>query len=426
MGKNSMTTPEKTNLGRFISLSVMMFALFFVWGAWYVTMGSFMVERGMSADLIGWAYSVAPIAAIITPFFMGVFADRFVNAEKLQGVLLFLSGILICIAPRFATPETGTLFIVLLLTHTLCFMPTLGLSNTICLKHLANSEKDYPIVRVFATLGWIIAGLVVSSVFEAEKTPIQFYVAGGAAFFVGVYSFFLPATPPPARGQKVRFQELYGADTLPYFKKLSFTVFLFTSLLACVAMMPYWALGSTFANELGIERSGSVLSLGQVAELFVLAFVLPIFIRKFGIKWTMAVGLLSWIARFVLFSGAATSGGASGDAATSLTMFVIAVLLHGFSYDFVFVSGYLYVDKHVNEKVRAQAQGLLVVFTQGIGFLLSSQIFVNRVFAGLKREDNPLESWSAFWLTPVAYLAVVFILFLFLFREKSKTPERSE
>lgn len=409
----TMTTQPRTSIARFVNLSVMMFVLFFLWGAWYVTMNSFMVEREMSGALIGWAYSVAPIAAIITPFFMGVFADRFINAEKLQGILLFLSGVFICLAPTFATPESGTIYVGLLLAHTLCFMPTLGLSNTICLKHLANSQKDYPIVRVFATLGWIVAGLVVSFVFQAEKSEVQFYVAGAAAFVVSVHSFFLPATPPPAKGKPVRINELYGADTLPYFKKLPFAVFMFASLLACVAMMPYWALGSSFLNELKIERSGGFLTMGQVAELFVLALVLPIFIRKFGIKWTMLVGILSWIIRFVLLSTAATSSGS-----TMMTMLVIAVILHGFSYDFVFVSGYLYVDGHVREEVRAQAQGLLVVFTQGIGFLLSSQVFVNRVFTPMITKDDSLATWKAFWMTPVWYLVVVLLGFAVLFRER--------
>ena len=413
-----MTTSSRTSLGRFVNLSVMMFALFFLWGAWYVTMNSFMVARGMSGDQIGWAYSVAPIAAIVTPFFMGVFADRFINAEKLQGALLFVSGIFICLAPQFATPVSGNIYIGLLLAHTLCFMPTLGLSNTICLKHLANTGKDYPIVRVFATLGWIVAGLVVSFIFHAEKSAVQFYVAGAAAFVVGVHSFFLPTTLPPAKGKPIHLRELYGADTLPYFKRFPFAVFMFASLLACVAMMPYWALGSSFANQLGIQRSGGFFTMGQVAELFVLALVLPFFIRKLGIKWTMLVGMISWIIRFTLFSTAAASSGT-----TMMTMMVVAVILHGFSYDFVFVSGYLYVDNHVREDVRAQAQGLLVVFTQGIGFLLSSQIFVSRIFTPMSAKDDSLATWKAFWMAPVMYLTIVTIVFAILFRERKKTSD---
>ena len=177
-----MSREPRSSIGLFVQLSVMMFVLFFVWGAWYVTMGTFMAGRNFDAEAISWAYSVAPIAAIVTPFFMGVFADRFVNAEKLQGALLLLSGFFIALAPQFAEPETQWVFVGLLLAHTLCFMPNLGLSNTICLKHLVDSERDYPIVRVFATLGWIVAGWIVSFLFMAEESPVQFYTAAAAAW----------------------------------------------------------------------------------------------------------------------------------------------------------------------------------------------------------------------------------------------------
>nr|AHZ46165.1 major facilitator transporter [uncultured bacterium 12-5D] len=408
-------TVQRSSLGLFITLSVMMFMLFFVWGAWYVTMGTFMIARGLT-DSIGSAYSVAPIAAIVTPFFMGVFADRLVNAEKLQGGLMILSAVAISAAPRFAAPETSRIYLGLLLAHTLCFMPNLALSNTVCLKHLADPDRDYPIVRVFATAGWIVAGLVVSFVFKAEKSPVQFYVAGAAALAVGVYSFFLPRTPPPARGKKVRLGELYGADTLPYFRHHSFAVFMFASLLVCVGMMPYWSLGSPFANSVGIERTGGFFTMGQIAELFVLALILPVFIKRFGIKWTMIVGMSCWVVRFLLFAAAATQTGAP-----MMTMMVMAVILHGFSYDFVFISGYLYVDRHVGEEVRAQAQGLLVVFTQGIGFLLSSQIFAGLLFNRIVGPTGGAEEWQRYWLIPFGYIAVILVLFWILFRE-DKTP----
>jgi len=402
---------SRSSLGLFVNLSVMMFVLFFVWGAWYVTMGTFMTERGIGGS-ISWAYSVAPIAAIVTPFFMGVFADRFFHAEKLQGVLLFLSGLAIIAAPRFAAPETANIFLGLLLAHTLCFMPTLGLSNTICLKHLADPDRDYPIVRVFATLGWVVAGLVVSFVFKAEASSTQFYLAGTAAFAVGLYSFFLPKTPPPAKGKELHLGELYGAGTLSYFKKRSFAVFMFASLLAAAAMMPYWSLGSPFARVLGIQRTAGFFSIGQVAELVVLGFILPIFIKRFGIKWTMLIGVFCWALRYLMFAGAATSGGSM-----MWMLMVTAVVLHGFSYDFVFISGFLYVDRHVREEVRAQAQGLLVVFTQGIGFFLSSQIFVGLVYPKVMGADGGTAEWQRFWLVPAGYMALVLVLFWVLFRE---------
>lgn len=398
----------------FATLSGMMFFLYFTWGAWYATMGTFMTVREMS-DSIGAAYSVAPIAAIITPFFIGVFADRFVNAEKLQGCLLLLSAIAICAAPRYAAPDTWQAFVGLLLAHAICFMPTLGLSNTIALRHLANPDRDYPIVRVFATAGWVVAGLVVSFVFQAEGTATQFYVAGTAAAVVGLYSFFLPKTPPPAQGQPLRLGELYGADTLPYFRRRPFTVFMLASLLASMGMMPYWSLGSPFANTVGIERTGGFFTMGQVAELFVLAFALPIFIKRYGIKWTMVVGILCWIVRFALFAAAATQAYAA-----ALTLMTIAVLLHGFSYDFVFISGNLFVDRHVDENIRAQAQGLLVVFTQGIGFLLSSQIFVSLVFPRVVGETGGPSQWQQFWLAPAGFMAVVLVLFWGTFRESNE------
>lgn len=413
-----MTNAQKSSIGLFVNLSTMMFVLFFVWGAWFPTVGVFMTEMGMS-EYIGWAYSTTPIAAIITPFFMGVFADRFMNAEKLQGLLMILSGVLIGIAPQFASAETPKIFVGLLLLHALCFMPNLGLSNTICLKHLADPERDYPIVRVFATLGWIVAGLIVSMALKADASAMQFYVAAAAAIVVGIYSFFLPKTPPPAKGQKVVIGDIYGAATLPYFKKFAFTVFMFVSLLACISMMPYWANGGSFLVATGIERAGTFLTIGQTAELFVLAFILPFFIKKFGIKWTMILGLTSWIVRYFLFSMAA-GGLADGAEAPSGVMPLLfgGVILHGFAYDFVFVSGYLYVDGHVKEEVRAQAQGLLTVFTQGIGFFLSSQILAGIVFNKVVGTDGGFAEWKQFWMLPVGYLIVILILFIVLFRDK--------
>lgn len=415
-----MATQQKTSLGLFINLSLMMFVLFFVWGAWFVTVGAFMHDRGMDSH-IAWVYSTTPIAAIVTPFFMGVFADRFMNAEKLQGLLMILSGVFIALAPKFATPEKADTFFIILLLHALCFMPNLGLSNTICLKHLSDTERDYPIVRVFATLGWIVAGLVVSKVLEADLKVTQFYVAAGAAVTVGLYSFFLPKTPPPAKGEKVSFGDMVGAATLPYFKKFSFAVFMFTSLFACVAFMPYWANGATFLGAAGIERVGAFLTMGQMAELFILAFILPIFIKRFGIKWTMIIGMASWILRYLCFSYGAKFLALDPNAGV-MPLLVAGVVLHGFAYDFVFVSGYLYVDKHVNENVRAQAQGLLTVFTQGIGFVLSSQIFSGVIYLKVMGEAGGLNEWKLFWLCPMAYLGIIFFLFLIFFKEDKPAP----
>jgi MFS family permease len=192
------------------------------------------------------------------------------------------------------------------------------------------------------------------------------------------------------------------------------------SLLTCIGMMPYWSLGSPFGNAVGIERTGAFFSIGQVAELFVLALVLPVFIKRFGIKWTMIRGMLSWVVRFLLFAGAATQEGTP-----MMAMLVVAIVLHGFSYDFVFISGYLYVDRHVDEGVRAQAQGMIVVFTQGVGFFLSSQIFVARVYPKMVGEDGSLADWQRYWLAPAALMAVVLVGFCLLFRESKPAVSSS-
>ena len=420
-----MSVAKKSSMGLFINLSVMMFLLFFTWGAWFASVGIFMNQAGM-AEFIGWAYSTTPIAAIITPFFMGVFADRFMNAERLQGILLILSGIAIAIAPQFASAETPEIFIIILLVHALCFMPTLGLSNTICLKHLANSEKDYPIVRIFATLGWIVAGLFISRGLQADTSVIQFYVAGIAAVVVGVYSFFMPKTPPAGKGEPLSVGDIFGVQTFPYFRKPAFAFFIIASFLAAIAMMPYWANGGTFLAESGIKGAAGFLTYGQMAELVVLAFILPVFIRKFGLKWTMIIGMSCWVIRYVLFSFAAGGMAEGGLVAGQLTepssaafpLLFGAVILHGFAYDFVFISGYLYVDKNVGENVRAQAQGLLTVVTQGIGFLISSQLFAGYLYNKAMTDGSSFSAWKGFWLIPAGYLVVVLVLFCLLFRPK--------
>ncbi len=411
----------------------MMFVLFFVWGAWFASVGIFMTAAGMS-DYIGWAYSTTPIAAIVTPFFMGVFADRYMNAERLQGILLLVSGLCIAIAPKFASAETPWIFIGILLLHALCFMPTLGLSNTICLKHLGDPEKDYPIVRVFATLGWIAAGILVSKGLKADATVTQFYVSAIAAGVVGIFSFFVPRTPPPAKGGGISIGDMFGAGTFPYFKKPAFAVFMIASLLAAVAMMPYWANGGTFLFQSGIVETAAFLTYGQMAELVVLAFILPLFIKKFGIKWTMIIGMACWIVRYVLFSLAAGGYADAGLEIGSLTsapsnlmpLLFGAVILHGFAYDFVFISGYLYIDKIVSEKVRAQAQGLLTVATQGLGFLLSSQIFATFIFNRSVGAEATFPEWKSFWLIPSIYLVVVLVFFCFMFRPKKENDKSAE
>ncbi len=421
-----MSEAEQKQSGHFMGLSIMMFFIFFTWGAWFAGIGRFMSEAGMSASAIGWAYSTTPIAAIVTPFFIGIIADRFMNAEKLQGICLMLSGVFMVIAPSVAKPETSTLFLIFLFLHTLCFMPVLSLSNTIALKHLEDSEKNFPRVAFFRTFGWIVAGLAVSFVFKFDTSAKQCYVAAAAAFIAGMHSFYLPATPPSGQEGKVSLGDMIGAGTFHYFKIFSFAVFMVISLLICVAFMPYWANLATFLGVAGIEKTSAFQTWGQIAEMPVLLFILPFFLKKFGIKWTFALGIVCWILRYYIFSSTAgiLEGGQS-DGQMVMYLLLIGVLLHGFSYDFVFISGYLYVDQHVDESVRAQAQGLLTVFTQGIAFFISSQVFVSYYFGEVVTDTGNFAQWKEFWMLPVMYLFVVLIIFVVLFKDRADTTSET-
>jgi len=225
--------------GAFVSLSIMMFLEFFIWGGWYVTVGNYMAAHGM-ADAIFWAYTVGPIAAIVSPFFLGMIADRFFASERVLGVMMLIAGAAMLVAPSVGNPESMWLFIAVLLVHMLAYMPTLGLTNTIAFHALTNSEKQFPLIRVFGTLGWIVANIVVSKMLHADETALQFYVTGGACIALAVMSFMLPHTPPPAKGQPVSARAILGLDALQLMRSPSFAIFILSSFLICIPLAAYY------------------------------------------------------------------------------------------------------------------------------------------------------------------------------------------
>ncbi|MBC7772107.1 MAG: MFS transporter, partial [Pyrinomonadaceae bacterium] len=231
-------------------LSVMMFLQFFVWGAWYVTVGNFMGAIGMR-EAIGHAYTVAPIAAIISPFFLGMIADRFFATERVLGVMHLLGGVVMLLVPMVANTGSSPAFVGILLLHMLCYMPTLGLTNTLAFHHMTNQEKQFPLIRVFGTIGWIAAGVLVSKYMQADKLPTQFYVTGGAAILLGLFSFSLPHTPPPSKGKAVSARDILGLDALGLLKKPSFLVFMLGSMLICIPLAGYYAYAQMFVDHAG-------------------------------------------------------------------------------------------------------------------------------------------------------------------------------
>lgn len=397
----------------FTQLSVMMFLQFFVWGAWYVTMGPYMNANGMDGK-IAMAYTVGPIAAIISPFFLGMIADRFFSSERVLASMHILGGIFLCMAPM-AAQQSENLFIVAILAHMLCYMPTLGLTSSLAMHNMTNSEKQFPLIRVFGTIGWIVANLVISQL-GYDTSANMFYLAGGAAVALGVFSFSLPHTPAPSKGKPFSINDALGLDSLVLLKKRSFAVFCVCSFLVCIPLSAYYAYAGTFVGEMGIEKIAQTMSFGQMSEIFFM-LVMPFFFIRLGVKWMLAVGMLAWVVRYALFAGAANDQIA--------WMIISGIALHGICYDFFFVTGQIYVDNESGPKIRGQAQGFFVLLTQGLGMLIGAQL-MGVIFAQQKNSDGVVD-WKTLWTYPAVFALVVLIIFILLFKHTKKiSPEEIE
>ena len=397
--------------GIYFQLSGMMFLEFFVWGAWYVTVGNYMRAIGMT-DLIYWAYTVGPIGAIISPFFLGMVADRFFATERVLGTLHLIGGLAMILAPVAADAGNAVWFIVLLLMHMVCYMPTVGLANALAFHHMTEQEKYFPIVRVFGTIGWIVAGIFVSAVLGADETAIPLRVAGGAGILMGLYSFTLPHTPP-AKKERATVREVLGLDALAQLKSPSFIVFIVSSFLICIALSTYYAYAPVFVNVTGIINPGFKMSFGQMSEVLFIV-LMPLFFRFMGFKWMLLIGMFAWVLRYALFAVAAPTG--------IFWMIMAGIILHGICYDFFFVAGQIYVDKISTREIRGQAQGFLVLMTYGAGMLIGAQIsgwLYNGIVTATGSEG--LWQWQVFWIVPSLFAAAVMVIFA-LFFKNGKTP----
>jgi nucleoside transporter len=399
-----------------VKLSTMMFLQFFIWGAWYTTIGLYMTQLGM-ADKTHWPYTVNPIAAIAAPFFLGLIADRFFATEKVLGVLHLLGGAVMFLVPQAS--GNWVLFVVLLLAYNLCFMPTLGLANSLAFHHIEDQEKQFPMIRVFGTIGWIVAGLFISFVLRQfvsgvpEQTPLPVYTAATASIILGVFCFTLPHTPPRARGQAVSVRSITGIDALSQLGSRPFYVFLAASFLLCIPLAAYYNFTPTYLANAGGKSVAATLTLGQMSEVIFMV-LMPMFFVRLGVKKMLLVGMGAWVLRYVLFAIAAP------DAV--FWMIVTGILLHGICYDFFFVTGQIYVDKKSTPAIRGQAQGFLVLITYGVGMLIGAQIagnVFNRFLGGAAALT--LDQWQRFWYLPAGFAAAVLVLFALLFREKEQT-----
>jgi nucleoside transporter len=399
----------------YLQLSGMMFLEFFVWGAWYVTVGNYMTRIGMS-DLVYWAYAVGPIGAIISPFFLGMVADRFFSTEKVLGGLHLIGGVALFLAPLAAESGASLWFILLLLVHMLCYMPTVGLANALAFHHITDQEKYFPVIRVFGTIGWIIAGVLVSAVLGADETGLPLRIAGIAGVVMGVYAYSLPHTPPAAK-EKVTVRQVLGLDALAQLKSPSFLVFIISSFLICIPLSTYYAYAPVYVNFNGLVNPAFKMSFGQMSEaLFIV--LMPLFFRFLGIKWMLLTGMLAWVLRYALFALAAP--------ASIFWMIMGGIMLHGICYDFFFVAGQIYVDKVSTKEIRGQAQGFLVLMTYGVGMFIGAQIsgwLHNSIVTSTGAEAAA--QWQTFWTIPAVIAALVVVLFVVLFRDGGSAPARA-
>jgi nucleoside transporter len=397
-------------------LSAMMFLQFFIWGAWYTVIAVYMTAQGMET-LTHWPYTVNPVAAIVAPFFLGLVADRYFATEKVLGVLHLLGGAVMFLVPQ--TTGAPVLFILLLLLYNLCYMPTLGLANSLAFHHIESQEKQFPLIRVFGTIGWIAAGLFISLGLGMllggipERTAIPLYTAATASVVLGIYSFTLPHTPPPAAGQRVSLRSILGLDALARLGDRQFYVFIVASLLLCIPLAAYYNFTQLFLGDAGVVWIAAVQTLGQVSEV-VFMLLMPFFFVRLGVKKMLMIGMGAWVLRYVLFAVAAPSA--------VFWVIIVGILLHGICYDFFFVTGQIYVDKKSTPAVRGQAQGFLVLVTYGVGMLIGAQVAGN-VFNRFLGDQASLtmDQWHDFWLLPAAFAALVLIFFALFFR-----PPREE
>jgi nucleoside transporter len=389
--------------GTGFSLSLMMFLQYFIWGSWYVTMGTYMSENLESSGVqIGAAYGALAIATMISPFFVGMIADRFFSAQRIMGVLHLLGGVLLFVATKIAD---NTLFYWIILFYSLLYMPTIALSNSVAFHQMTDPGKQFPWIRVFGTVGWIIAGLLIGYL-GIEKTSSTFYMAAGVSFLLGIICFTLPNTPPKAG--KGGASDALGAQAFVLFKNKPYLIFFIAAVLICIPLAFYYGFANLFLNEAGMQNAAGKMILGQASEaVFILA--IPFLFNRIGVKNMLLLGMLAWILRYVCF--------AYGDTNMNTWMLYAGIILHGICYDFFFVTGYMYTEKKAGERIKNAAQGLFTFATYGLG------MFIGTYFSGLiadKYKTSAGHNWQNIWWVP-AYIAIAVLLyFIFFFKEKKE------
>ncbi|HEX5555747.1 MAG TPA: nucleoside permease [Chitinophagaceae bacterium] len=403
-------------------LSTMMFLEFFIWGAWFVTMGAYLLqpagEGGLGATgvQVGVAFATQSIGAIIAPFIVGLIADKFFSAQKIMGILHLVGAVLLWLASAANNFDS---FYAYILIYMILFMPTLALVNSISMRQMTDPEKEFPFIRVLGTIGWIVAGLLIMFLDWGDSNQLMFTfkMAAIASAVLGIYSFSLPATLPLKKNVKTSVGELLGLDAIKLLKDKNFLIFFIASVAVCIPTAFYYAFANPFLKEVGMHGAAGKMTIGQGFEV-VFMLLMPFFFRKLGIKKMLALGMLAWAIRYVCFAYGYIGGSGSG---LWLLLFV-GIAIHGVCYDYFFVSGQIYTDNHAGKKFQSAAQGLITLGTYGIGLLIGSLI------AGVVAQHFELgahmHDWKAIWLIPAGISVVVLIPFMLFFHDKGKKEDR--
>jgi len=398
-----------------IRLSIMMFLEYFIWGAWYVTVGTWLgVGLQFDGKSIGWIAGTTALGAIVSPLITGAIADRYFAAQKILGALHLVGGVLLFAAAR---QHSFVPVYVLLLAYCFCYMPTLALTNAICFRHIQNVQEQFTGIRVLGTLGWIVAGLLVGfAKIESTARPVE--LAAICSLIMAAYAFTLPDTPPQEHLSQFSLQSLFPRAVLHMLKKRDFAVFVVASFLICIPLQFYYAFTNLFLNEIGVANAAGKMTISQMSELFFMVTI-PWFFRRLGVKYMLAAGMVAWTVRYLFF--------AFGNAQRGMWMLYIGLLLHGICYDFFFVSGQIYVDKSVPESIRAAAQGFITLATYGVGMLVGSSLS-GYVVDAFRRQTGSVvtHQWREIWIIPALGSALVLAFFLPLFRGRRSGPELAE
>ncbi len=395
-------------------LSFMMFLEFFIWGGWFVTLGTFLGNNlNATGAETGMAYSTQSWGAIIAPFIIGLIADRFFNAEKILGVLHIIGAVLMY---QMSQVSDFQAFYPYVLGYMIAYMPTLALVNSVSFNQMTNPAKEFSYIRVWGTVGWIIAGLGISYFFHWDSpTGIKegllqntFLMTAGASGILGLFSFTLPKTPPKVnKNEKITISDILGLEAIKLLYNRNFLIFFLSSILICIPLAFYYQNANPFFTEIGLENPTGKMTIGQISEvLFML--LLPVFFKKFGFKKTLLIGMLAWVIRYLLF--------AYGNSGELTFMLLIGIALHGICYDFFFVSGQIYTDTKAGEKIKSAAQGLITLATYGIGMLIGFWI-AGEISDKYIISEN-MHNWKEIWMFPTGFSAAVLILFALFFKNE--------